>query len=300
MASTLLADIGGTNIRFALLQKGNIVKKAIYPHEKGLTAAKAITKYLAETKVKPTAFIAGLAGPLLPKGRISLTNRNFKLNMPQICHQFGFKRGLIANDMIFHALGVSDLPDTKKACIIFVGTGLGVSFIQDGLAKTTEMGHDRLLRPAKEEKAIHAETWEDIISGPAFLRIYRNLEGTYKPVMQSREVSYLAHNVRDENAVLTYKIIAKCLSRLCIHIAQTKKVSVFFLGGQLIEILRLPVGQNTFFEGLGKWADILGIRAIRPSEQSAMKGLKLVADDLKKTGTTHRITAGEFFVVECV
>jgi len=297
MTSTLLADIGGTNIRFGLLQKGKIEKKVLYPHEKGLTAAKAVKRYLLETKAKPTVFVAGLAGPLLPKGRITLSNRPFTLNMPQICRQFGFKKGLIANDMIFHALGVSDQPDTKRACIIFVGTGLGVSYICNGIAHATEMCHERLLRPRKEEKLLHAEVWEDIISGPAFLNIYRNLEGTYKPVEHSREVSYLAHNVRDKNAVLTYKIIARCLARLCVHIARTEKVSVFFLGGQLIEILRLPVGQNTFFDGLGKWADIMGVRIIRPSEQTAMKGLKLVADELKEIGTSHRIRADEFFVV---
>ena len=297
MASTLLADIGGTNIRFGLLQKGKIEKKVVYPHERGLTATKAIKRYLLEAKVKPAAFIVGAAGPLLPGGRIDLTNRSFSLDMPKICRQFGFKKGLIANDMVFHTLGISDQPDTKRACVIFVGTGMGVSYLYNGVAYPTEVGHERLLRPRKEEKMLHAEVWEDIISGPAFLKIYRNLEGTYKPVMQSREVSYLAHNVRDRNAVLTYKIIARCLARLCVHIAQTQKVLVFFLGGQLLEILRLPVGQDTFFEGLGKWGDIMGIRIIRPSDQTAMKGLKMVAEDLERTGTTHRITDGEFFVV---
>ena len=297
MTSILLADIGGTNIRFGLLQKGKIEKKVVYPHEKGLTPAKAITRYLTETKSKPGAFIVGAAGPLLTGGCINLTNRSFNLNMPKICRQFGFKKGLIANDMVFHALGVSDQPDTKRACVIFVGTGMGVSYLYDGIAHTTEIGHERLLRPRKEEKMLNAKVWEDIISGPAFLNIYRNLEGTYKPVMQSREVSYLAHNVRDKNAVLTYKIIARCLARLCVHIAQTQKVLVFFLGGQLLEILRLPVGENTFFEGLGKWADIMGIRIIRPNDQTAMKGLKMVADDLEQTGTTHRIRDDEFFVV---
>jgi len=103
MASTLLADIGGTNIRFALLNRGKIEKLTVYPHEKGLTAEKAVARYLSDTGNKPTRFIAGAAGILTDDGRISLTNRRFSINMPRLCRTFGFKKGLLANDMIFHA-----------------------------------------------------------------------------------------------------------------------------------------------------------------------------------------------------
>ena len=299
MRSILLADIGGTNIRFALLKNGVIERIMIYPHEKGLTAERAIRLYLRATRTKPSMFVVGAAGPLKPKGIISLTNRRFVLNLPKLCKTFGFKRALIANDMAFHALGVADLPDTRKACVMFVGTGLGISFIQDGIVSPTEIGGECLLHPRKEEKAIQAESWEDVISGPAFLRIYRSLKGNYKPVMHSREVSYLAHNVRDPYALKTYEIIARCLAKLCLHIVKTRKVSVFYMGGQLVEILRLPMGQDVFFDALGKLADALGVRIIRPGEQTAMKGLKLIAEDMEHAGTTHRITAGEFYTV-CV
>ena len=297
MKTTLLADIGGTNIRFALL-KGNVIERImVYPHEKSLTAPKAIRLYLKATRAKPTAFVVGAAGPLLPNGKISLTNRRFVLDLPKLCKTFGFKRALIANDMVFHALGVMDLPDTQRACVMYVGTGLGISFVRDGIVYPTEIGNERLLRPKKEEKAIGAKVWEDVISGPAFLKIYRSLKGNYKPVMQSREVSYLAHNVRDPYAIKTYAIIARCLARLCVHIVKTCKVSVFYMGGQLVEILRLPVGQDIFFDALGKLADALGIRIIRPSDQTAMKGLKVIAEDLDAIGTTKRIKSNDFYAI---
>ena len=171
-----------------------------------------------------------------------------------------------------------------------------MSYLRDRIAQTTETGHTPILRPTKEEKTIGAQIWEDILSGPAFLKIYKSLSGTYKPVIQSREVSYLAHNVHDKHALLTYKIMAKCLARLCLHIAQTEKISVFFLGGQLTEILRLPLGQDIFFSALGKWADILGIRMIKPSEQTAMKGLKLIAKDIHSANTTSHIYPHQFFL----
>lgn len=296
MKSALLADIGGTNIRFALLKDGVVERIMIYPHEKSLTAEKAIRHYLMVTKSKPSAFVVGAAGPLKPDGKISLTNRKFVLDLPKLCKIFGFKKALIANDMAFHALGVADRPDTQKACVIFVGTGLGISFIQDGRVFPTEMGNDPLLNPRKEEKEIKAKVWEDVISGPAFLKIYRSLKGNYKPVMQSREVSYLAHNVRDPYAIQTYKIIARCLAKLCLHIVRTKKVSVFYMGGQLLEILRLPIGQDVFFDSLGKVADALGIRVIRPSDQTAMRGLKIIAEDLDQSGTTQRMSPADFYI----
>ena len=296
MKSILLADIGGTNIRFALLKNGLIERVMLYPHEKSLTAEKAIRQYLLATRSKPFAFVVGAAGPLKTDGKISLTNRRFVLDLPKLCKIFGFKKALIANDMVFHALGVADRPDTQKACVIFVGTGLGISFIQDGRVFPTEMGNEPILHPRKEEKAIHAKVWEDVISGPAFLKIYRSLKGNYKPVMQSREVSYLAHNVRDPYAIQTYKIIAGCLAKLCLHIVKTRKVSVFYMGGQLLEILRLPIGQDVFFDSLGKVADALGIRIIRPSDQTAMKGLKIIAEDLDQFGTTKRMEPQDFYV----
>ena len=297
MRTTLLADIGGTNIRFALLKNGVVEKLLMYPHEKSFTAEKAIRQYLHAVKAKPSTFVVGGAGPLQPNGKISLTNRRFVLNLPKLCKTFGFNRALIANDMAFHGVGVLDLPDTQKACVIFVGTGMGVSFIQDGVVFSTEMGSEPILRPQKEEKAINAKIWEDVISGPAFLKIYKSLKGNYKPVMQSREVSYLAHNVHDPYAIKTYEIIAKCLARLCLYIVKTYKVSVFYMGGQLVEILRLPIGQDVFFDSFGKVADALGIRIIRPSDQTAMKGLKIIADDLAQTGTTKRINPNDFYAI---
>lgn len=296
MKTALLADIGGTNIRLALLKKGRIEQVMIYPHEKSLTARKVIQKYLSATKSKPSIFVVGAAGPLKKSGKINLTNRKFVLDLPKLCKTFGFKKALIANDMVFHALGIVGKPDTKKACVIFVGTGLGISFIRDGRVFPTEMGREPLLDPGEEEKAIHAKIWEDIIGGPAFLKIYRSQKGNYKPVTQSREVSYLAHNVRDPYAIQTYKIIARCLARLCLNIAKTKRVSVFYMGGQLLEILRLPIGQNVFFDALGKKADALGIRIIRPGEQTAMKGLKIIAEDLDRFGTTQRMEPGDFYI----
>lgn len=292
MTQTLLSDIGGTNIRFGLLEKGRFHRLILYPHEKGFSMEKAVRRYLAETKAKPDMFVAGAAGVLEKNGIIHLTNRRFKVDMPALCRKFGIQTGILSNDMTFHALSQIQLPDTKRACVVFVGTGIGVAYIRDKVVHPSEDGHLALIGPSSAEKAIQAKSWEDVISGPAFLKIYRSLKGDLRPVLQSREVSFLAHQVRDPQAIQTYQIIARCMARFCIRIAKIHKVSSFFLGGQAVEILRLPIGQETFFETLGKWADVLGIRIMRPGEPTAMQGLSLIADEVRKTGKTVHVQPG--------
>ena len=296
MASTLVADIGGTNIRFAIIDKGKLGSFRLYPHEHALTAEHAIKQYLLETRLKPNSLIVGAAGVLLPNGKIQLTNRRFMIDMPKLCRKFGFQTGLLTNDMVLHALGVADLPDTNNACVVYVGTGMGCAYIKGGIVYPSEDGHLTIPKVDSAAQAVGATVWEDMISGPAFLKIYRSLSGPQKPVVQSREVSYLAHHGRDENAIETYRIIARYLSRFCQQIATQKKVSVFYLGGKIMEVLRTTDAQDIFFNNLGKLADIVSFRQIRPEMHSAMTGLKLLEKDLRKTGTTNRVSSSDFYI----
>jgi len=296
MTSTLVADIGGTNIRFAIIKEGETSLYKLYPHERLLTAERAIEQYLVTTHSKPDSLIIGAAGPLQRNGKIRLTNRRFTIDMPKLCRKFKFRTGLLTNDMVLHALGVADLPDTNNACVVYVGTGIGCAYIKNGVVKPSEDGHLMMPKLGPSAQAIGATVWEDMISGPAFLKIYRSLSGPQKPVAQSREVSYLAHHGRDKNAIETYQIIARYLSRFCQQIATQKKISVFYLGGKILEVLRTSDAQEVFFNRLGKLADVISFRQIRPEMHSAMTGLKLLEQDLRTTGATTRITPGDFYI----
>lgn len=296
MAVTLVADIGGTNIRFGLLKRSGISNFKLYPHEPTLTLERAIRRYFGEFGIKADALVVGAAGELQQKGKINLTNRKFVVDLPKICKTFGFKKGLLTNDMVLHALGVVDMPDTNNACVAYVGTGLGCAYIKNGIVRPSEDGHDKILNLSPTDKKLKACSWEDVISGPSFLKIYKALSGEGKPVLQSREVSYLAHNAQDEQAEKTYEIIAEALGRFCLYIIQKERVSVFYLGGKILEIMRLQSAQDVFFETLGRFADIISIRLIRPDKHSSMDGLKVLALDLQKTGTTKRIDSTCFYV----
>ena len=296
MTITLVSDIGGTNIRFGLLKRSGISHFKLYPHEQTLTLERAIHRYLGEFGVKPDSLVVGAAGEMGKNGKIHLTNRNFTIDLPKICKTFGVEKGLLTNDMVLHSLGVIHLPDTNNACVTYIGTGLGCAYIKNGLVYPSEDGHNKILRPTKIEKKLKAKTWEDIISGPAFLHIYKVLSEGEKPVLQSREVSYLAHNAHDKNAEKTYEIIADCLGKFCTYIVQKEKVSVFYLGGKILEVMRLKSAQDIFFDRLGKLSDIISIRLIKPDMHSAVTGLKLLATDLRKSGTTKRIAPDGFYI----
>ena len=62
--------------------------------------------------------------------------------------------------------------------------------------------------------------------------------------------------------------------------------------------MRLQSAQDIFFDRLGKLSDIISIRLIKPDMHSAVTGLKLLATDLRKTGTTKRIKADCFYVYQ--
>ena len=87
----LLADIGGTNARFALLRDGEIgpvehVKVADYA-----TVIDAITAFLARHGVAtlPGAAVLGIAGPIT-NNRVTLTNSVWTIDAAQLREAVGF------------------------------------------------------------------------------------------------------------------------------------------------------------------------------------------------------------------
>lgn len=295
MTQTLLADIGGTYARFWTWENGQARSPEVYFQDLSMPMEQLIQLYLDKTGICPTTFIAGAAGCLRPKGILHLTNRDLIVDMPQLCRHFGFEQGVLANDMVFHAISVQNIPDSTNACVVVIGTGMGCSYIRDNQIQASEDGHARMTFSCPELGDMTAQCWEDLLSGPAFLRLYQHLDSTHKPVMQSREVSFLAHNTHDKNALLTYRIMAQALAAFCLKTATEKNVPVFYLGGLSVELLRSKQTLQIFFDALGKFADILSIRIIKPSDQSALVGLETVAKTIEAKQKITCIRPKDFY-----
>lgn len=163
----LLADVGGTNVRFALADTASaqpLLGESIRRYQVAdfATFADAALAYLADCGTHPRRGVFGFAGQVRD-GEVQVTNHAWSVSREQVRAQLGLDQLHIINDfaamsMCVPLLGASDvrvigLPSmpapaaakTKRFALIGPGTGLGVGalMIQDGRpsALETEGGH---------------------------------------------------------------------------------------------------------------------------------------------------------------
>lgn len=195
----LLADIGGTNVRFATLRAGRIEAveawlTALYPDI--ATAVEAYAE-IAGLKLPFAGAAICAAGPLMGDA-IDLTNCAWKISVDEIKAATGASRVALVNDFaaVAHAvpgLGVDDVvqiggrepvPNAPKVAL-GPGTGLGVaSVVPDGrgrwIAVPGEGGHVDLAPTNDREIAVLYQmlrgrehvALEDAVSGPGLEAIY--------------------------------------------------------------------------------------------------------------------------------
>ncbi|HZP88125.1 MAG TPA: glucokinase [Burkholderiales bacterium] len=198
----LLADIGGTNVRFALLAPGTLQPL----HEQSYRCADfnglehAVRTYLAQTgnpEVVDAAFDVATA---VTGDLIRLTNSPWAFSIEQTRRQLNLNRLVVLNDFTALALSVPTLTaaemrrvgggsvtDAKAIAVIGAGTGLGMSglFRVGGrwFAIEGEGGHGAFSPMDDREDAVlhvlrerfgHVSN-ERLLSGPGLVNIYEAL-----------------------------------------------------------------------------------------------------------------------------
>jgi glucokinase len=202
-APRLLADIGGTNARFALQRPGRrparyrLLKTADHP---GLGAAVAHYLALVRPVQKPNVAAIAVAAPVLGDA-IALTNSSWSFSTAAVARATGLTRLHVLNDFeaLAWALPTFDRDDLRKVgrgrpaaqapCAVFgPGTGLGVScFLPEAAGGpsvlASEGGHASMAATtAREAEAIavlrirfgHVSA-ERMLSGPGLANIYAAL-----------------------------------------------------------------------------------------------------------------------------
>ena len=197
--SCLLADVGGTNVRLALLENGCICHEARYAVADFAGPAEAIGAFLADhaPATGPQRAALAFAGPV--EGEAArLTNGAWEISAAALRTAFGFERVRLVNDFA----GVAwSLPKLAAADLVTVGggaavaaapkaavgpgTGLGVAgFVPDAAAPrvlTTEGGHVTMAAADRREAAIlehlrrrygHVSA-ERVLSGAGLENLYR-------------------------------------------------------------------------------------------------------------------------------
>jgi len=172
--SALLADIGGTNARFALLDGHRIGPPAILPVADYPTPEAAIEAALALLSAdgRLDRAVLALAGPVVEEP-VRLTNAAWELHAGTIAQRFGMRRVRLVNDFVALAHALPHLPPgdlvpigTGQAApdapmlVLGPGTGLGCAALVPcpggPIAVPTEGGHASLAATDAEEDLLLA------------------------------------------------------------------------------------------------------------------------------------------------
>lgn len=198
----LVADIGGTNSRFALTEQGSIqlIEPKKYPNKHFGSLADAIAFYLKDTGEKPVNSCVAIAGPVTGDA-VQLTNIDWKFSTREMARQFDLKTLCVVNDFTALAMSVPYEPETnivqigagapvaeKAIAVLGPGTGLGVSgLIWSGagwIPLAGEGGNGRFAPHNAQEAELLAYAWktigpvvrtEDFVSGLGMTFLHRAL-----------------------------------------------------------------------------------------------------------------------------
>ena len=215
MPAALLADIGATNARFALLEGSDVTISETYAvadHASPVDAARAFLAGPAAGHRPDRALIAA-AGPV-NGGRIALTNASWIVDPDRIARSLNLRDVRVLND--FEALGWS-LPALQPKNLVTVGaplagergtmavlgpgTGFGLAASahgrQEEVVLVTEGGHATLSSENRREDAIirslrqqlHHVSVEEVLSGPGLIRLYHAIARTDGKTVPSRDNS---------------------------------------------------------------------------------------------------------------
>jgi glucokinase len=232
----LVADIGGTTSRFALVDAaGRTDHVAIIANDSVDSLQTALGDFLRTLPVKPLHAVLAVAAPVAA-GEVALTNRNWRFRLDDLRAQFGFRRVRVVNDFEALAWGVPCFsPDDVRAltsapardggtkAAIGPGTGLGVAAIAsaggDYLVLPSEGGHVSFGPAHADEEplfaAVRAElgyvSAEALLSGAGLMRLYRAMAPGARP-LTSKEIAAAAL-AGDAAAGATALMFARLLGR---------------------------------------------------------------------------------------
>ncbi len=260
----LLADIGGTNARFALLDGGAvgaplILQVAAHPSVEDAVAT-ALARLAPEGGVQRA--VLALAGPVVTEP-VRLTNAHWAVASAPLAARFGFTQVRLVNDFLAlaHALphlrpgdvtrigGGTAIPGAPMV-VLGPGTGLGVAGFIPGvnLAIPTEGGHISLAPTNPREDQVVAALRarlgragaEHALSGRGLANLHAvvaELQGAAVPVRDAAAVAAAADScpVASEAMAHFLNFLAGCAGDMAL--AWGARGGVFLAGGILPRLI---------------------------------------------------------------
>lgn len=203
--TALIADIGGTHVRFAIVQEsGEPLDTMVMRCADYVGPAEAATAYLMATRPaeRPRRAAFAVASPI-SGDRINLTNSSWSFTIEAVREALGLERLEVVNDFTAVALAVRHLtPEHLVAlggvapaplgpmAVLGPGTGLGVSGLVparsgEWVALAAEGGHITMPAADDREAALIAilrrrfghVSAERVLSGPGLVNLYEAVVG---------------------------------------------------------------------------------------------------------------------------
>ncbi len=233
----LVADIGGTNARFALsdAQTHQVVIQENFNCEDydNIDAAVCsfLSKYVNDYVIKCACF--AVAAPIMGN-RVTFTNNHWYFDVDKLEKKLKLNKLLVINDFKAQACSIPFLQDTDTQvlikptktlskdlpiAIIGAGTGLGVASLHyidaSYMAMTSEGGHAGFTPSNDIEKEVLSYlmsrfgyvTREHILSGPGLVNLYQALAYIYKEDAPLSEPNLITQAALEHNDPLSLKVL---------------------------------------------------------------------------------------------
>ena len=290
MVTRLIADLGATNARFALIEPGGeIVETMVLPGIEYDTASDAIAAYLKTVKGEHPAEAAfAIAAPVVGD-EIAMINSSWHFSLEGLKKEFGWTRLVAMNDFKANALGVPQLkpedlvqigegaPAPRATTgVLGPGTGIGVAALvpakEGWVAVDGEGGHVTLAAQDSREAAIidilHRQfahvSAERVLSGPGLVNLYDALcELAGKPAgpLTPDHVTNIYPGC-DPQARESVAVFCAMLGTFASNVALTfgARGGIYIMGGIVPKILPIfrQSGFRERFEMKGRYRSYLG------------------------------------------
>ena len=287
----LLADIGGTNARFAMHYAGRTMPSevAVLPCYEHASLLDAICGYLAQhTLVAPRWCAIGIATPVTGDW-VSMTNHPWSFSIKELEAALGLERLVVINDFTALALALPQLhenelraigagaarPHAPKA-LLGPGTGLGVAGLivhgKQYVPVVGEGGHVTLAATNEAEDAVLVKlrqrfghvSAERALSGPGLVNLYLaccEVAGRTPAALESQQVSSRALSDEDPLCRRAVELFFAFLGTTAANLALT--LGAFggvYIGGGVVPRLSALMESSPFrarFEAKGRFAGYL-------------------------------------------
>lgn len=287
----LIADIGGTNARFALVDEGSTTPK----HERTLSCANyrtlidAVLAYLedASQEMPETASLA-IATPV-SNDRVVMTNHVWDLSLEETRKTLGLKSLKVLNDYTalalalpyldkddLHQVGGGTAVAKQTMAVLGPGTGLGVSgAIYAGdywLPLQSEGGHASYGPLDDRETAVinvirkHRDhiSAESLVSGPGLVLLYESIakcDGVEHELLSPEQIANKALRKSDVSAEEAVAMLCGILGSIAGNLALTLGArGGVFIGGGIVPKLGDYFDSSPFrtrFESKGRFSKYL-------------------------------------------